>query len=54
MSNQLQVLAPQMFVDGVKLCDEDVDIGLEFALTRMLSAHRDGTLRREAGEEKAP
>jgi len=33
--NQLQVLTPQLFVQGVKLCDEDVDLGLDFALSRL-------------------
>ena len=51
VSNQLPVLAPQLYVAGVKLCDEDVDLGLSFALSRMLSAYRDGTLRAEAGGE---
>ncbi len=36
VSNQLPVMMPQVFVDGVKLCDEDTDLGLDFALTRML------------------
>jgi uncharacterized membrane protein len=44
VSNQLPVLTPQLYVGGVKLCDEDVDLGLEFALTRMLSAYRKGAL----------
>lgn len=36
VENQLPVLTPQLFVDGKKLCDEDVDLGLEFALPRLL------------------
>ncbi len=44
VQNQLPVLTPQLYVGGVKLCDEDVDIGLDFALSRMLQAHRSGTL----------
>jgi uncharacterized membrane protein len=36
-SNSTSVMTPQLFVDGVKLCDEDTDLGLEFSLTRMLS-----------------
>ena len=34
--NQLPVLTPQLFVNGVKLCDEDVDLGLDFALSRLI------------------
>ena len=33
---KLRVLTPQLFVSGKRLCDEDVDLGLEFALSRML------------------
>jgi hypothetical protein len=44
VQNQLQVLTPQLFVDGVKLCDEDTDLGLEYTLARMLELHDKGTL----------
>ncbi len=36
VANQLPVMMPQIFVDGVKLCDEDTDLGMDFALSRML------------------
>ncbi len=36
VSNQLPVMMPQVFLDGVKLCDEDTDLGLDYALARML------------------
>jgi uncharacterized membrane protein len=36
VSNNLRVLTPQLFVGKAKLCDEDVDLGLDFALSRML------------------
>ncbi len=36
VTNQLPVMMPQVFVDGVKLCDEDTDLGLDYALSRML------------------
>ena len=32
----LRILTPQLYVNGKRLCDEDVDLGLEFALSRML------------------
>ncbi len=32
----LRILTPQLYVKGKRLCDEDVDLGLEFALSRML------------------
>jgi uncharacterized membrane protein len=44
--NQLPVLTPQMYVGGAKLCDEDIDLGMEFALSRMIERARDGTLRK--------
>jgi hypothetical protein len=36
VANQLPVLMPQVFVDGQKVCDEDTDLGLDFALARLL------------------
>jgi hypothetical protein len=46
--NQLPVLTPQMYVGGTKLCDEDIDLGMEFALSRMVERARAGTLREPA------
>ncbi|MDP2306103.1 MAG: vitamin K epoxide reductase family protein [Pseudomonadota bacterium] len=36
VANQLAVLTPQLYINGVKLCDEDTDLGMEYALTRLL------------------
>lgn len=36
VSNSLPVVTPQLFVRGVKVCEEDTDLGLEYVLTRML------------------
>jgi hypothetical protein len=44
VKNQLRVLTPQLYVDGVKLCDEDVDLGLDYALTRMVEMKKSGKL----------
>jgi len=44
VANELPVLTPQVFLDGVKLCDEDTDLGLDFALHRMLELHDQGKL----------
>jgi uncharacterized membrane protein len=44
VANNIRVLTPQLFVDNVKLCDEDVDLGLEYALSIMLGRHDGGTL----------
>ena len=39
VANNIRVLTPQLFVNNVKLCDEDVDIGLDYALSRMIDGH---------------
>ncbi len=36
VANQLRVMTPQIYVDGKKLCDEDTDIGMDYALSRLL------------------
>lgn len=36
VSHSLPVLTPQAYVDGVKLCGEDTDLGLEYTLHRLL------------------
>lgn len=38
VSNSLPVLTPQLFVAGRKVCDEDMDLGLEFAVPRLVAA----------------
>jgi hypothetical protein len=48
VANNIRVLTPQLFVDNVKLCDEDVDLGLEFAMRVMLDRHAKGTLAQSA------
>jgi hypothetical protein len=44
VANNIRVLTPQLFLDKVKLCDEDVDLGLEYTLSNMLDRHARGTL----------
>jgi uncharacterized membrane protein YfcA len=44
VANNIRVVTPQLFVDNVKLCDEDVDLGLAYTLTSMLDRHARGTL----------
>lgn len=36
VANQIPVLTPQIYVNNQKLCDEDTDLGMDFALTRLL------------------
>lgn len=40
VANQLPVMTPQVYVDGTKLCDEDSDLGMDWALARLLSTSR--------------
>ena len=37
VANALPVMTPQLYVGGTRLCDEDTDLGLEFALRRLIS-----------------
>ncbi len=48
VSNQLPVLTPQLFVDGTKLCDADTDIGIDYALSRLIARAPSAA----AGEER--
>lgn len=36
VANNVRITTPQLYVRGAKLCDEDVDLGLEFALPRLI------------------
>jgi len=44
VANNIRVSTPQLYVDKVKLCDEDVDLGLEYTLSSMLDRRARGTL----------
>lgn len=45
VKNQLPVMTPQLYVAGVKLCDEDSDLGMDFTLHHMLQKHAAGQLQ---------
>ncbi len=36
VDNQLPVLTPQVYVGATRLCDEDTDLGMEYALSRLI------------------
>jgi uncharacterized membrane protein len=38
VANSLSILTPQLFVNNRKLCDEDMDLGLEFGLGKLITA----------------
>jgi hypothetical protein len=42
VANSLPVVTPQMYIDGKRLCAEDTDLGLEYALARLLGAEGAG------------
>ncbi|PCC68289.1 Uncharacterized membrane protein [Nannocystis exedens] len=48
VKNQLPVMTPQLYVAGVKLCDEDSDLGMDFMLHHMLQKHAAGQLKSAA------
>ncbi|MFW5875804.1 MAG: vitamin K epoxide reductase family protein [Myxococcota bacterium] len=48
VDNQFPVLTPQLYVEGVRMCDEDSDLGMDYALARMIERVREGTLPTEA------
>lgn len=54
VKNELPVMTPQIYVAGVKLCDEDSDLGLDFTLHHMLERHAKGELRSTTPAAAAP
>jgi len=54
VANNIRVLTPQLFIDNVKLCDEDVDLGLEYTLANMLARHGSGQLTAAPAGKPAP
>ncbi|HEU4730804.1 MAG TPA: vitamin K epoxide reductase family protein [Kofleriaceae bacterium] len=54
VANNIHVLTPQLFIDKVKLCDEDVDLGLEYTLSTMLARRAHGGLATAPLEKPLP
>ncbi|HWU89036.1 MAG TPA: hypothetical protein VN253_17345, partial [Kofleriaceae bacterium] len=54
VANNLRVLTPQLYIANVKLCDEDVDLGLEYSLRVMLERYEAKTLARVPAEAPPP
>ena len=43
VDNQMPIVTPQVFVNGVRMCDEDTDLGMDFAFTHLVAkAQEDG------------
>jgi len=47
VDNHIQVLTPQLYVEGVKLCDADTDLGMDYMMSRLVDRARSGKLRPE-------
>ncbi|MBW2461312.1 MAG: hypothetical protein JRH11_06670 [Deltaproteobacteria bacterium] len=65
VDNQMPIITPQVYVGGTRLCDEDTDLGMDYALARLLSRTGAGAARvqtveaedlvaREVEREQAP
>jgi hypothetical protein len=52
VANQLPVLTPQVYVNGLRICDADTDLGLDWALARLIE--RTGAESRAVGAGGAP
>jgi hypothetical protein len=54
VQNSITVLTPQVFIDGVRLCNEDLDLGLDYMLGAALERHKKGTLVAPTISKPAP
>jgi hypothetical protein len=54
VKNKLQVLTPQVFVGGLRMCDEDTDLGLDYALPRLIERARNAPARPAVAEPAPP
>lgn len=53
VANRLKILTPQLYIAGHRLCDEDIDLGLNYALTLLLDRHARGELKK-VNEDASP
>lgn len=53
VDNELKVLTPQFYVDGVRLCDADTDLGLKYSLSQMLKMRSEGRLKERTDSEES-
>jgi uncharacterized membrane protein len=44
VANSITVLTPQVFIGGVRLCNEDLDLGLDYMLKAAIARYKKGTL----------
>jgi protein-disulfide isomerase len=53
VANELPVLTPQLYVNDVRVCDADTDLGLDYTLGVLLEQAEAGTLRPEGSAPRA-
>lgn len=53
VANSLTVLTPQVFINGVRLCNEDLDLGLDYMLSAAIARYKKGTLVPPASDKPA-
>ncbi len=51
VDNRMPIITPQVYVGGTRLCDADTDLGMDFALTRLLDRTGEGSPRIQPVEE---
>jgi hypothetical protein len=49
VNNQLRISTPQLFVEGTRLCDEDTDLGMDYALSRLIEQRAAGAKPGQGG-----
>lgn len=55
VANRMPVLTPQVYVGGVRMCDADTDLGMDYALTRLIQRAKErGPLELPPAEESTP
>jgi uncharacterized membrane protein len=54
VTHELPVMTPQLYVGGVKVCDEDTDLGMEWAVSNVLEQQKMGSLPTLAPTKAAP
>jgi hypothetical protein len=54
VKNQLPIVTPQLYLNDVRLCQEDINLGLDFTLSRMIDRARAGALAGVAPAPAAP
>jgi uncharacterized membrane protein len=51
VDNQMPIITPQVYIGGTRLCDEDTDLGMDFALSKLLERTGSGAPRITTVEE---